>query len=80
MNSQRTKEFVRDRERKLGWNQWKGTEKSVRDREKFEIEGLRDRESLPYINLRKLALRGHLNTNAQAIDRTRNFLLTKTIP
>ena len=27
-----------DRERKLGWNQWKGTEKLVRDREKFEIE------------------------------------------
>ena len=37
-NSQGTNEFVRDRERKLGWNQWKGTEKIDRDREKFEIE------------------------------------------
>ena len=33
-----------DRERKLGWNQWKRTEKIVRDRKKFEIEGVRDRE------------------------------------
>ena len=37
-------ERVRDRERKLGWNQWKGTEKIVRDREKFDIEGVRERE------------------------------------
>ena len=41
-------ERVRDREIKLGWNQWKGTEKIVRDREKFEIEGVRDRESPLY--------------------------------
>ena len=41
-------ERVRDRERKLGWNQWKGTEKIVSDREKFEIEGVRDRESPLY--------------------------------
>ena len=30
------------------------------------------------INLWKLALRGHLNTDAQARDRTRNILLTIT--
>ena len=41
-------ERVRDRERKLGWDQWKGTEKIVRDREKCEIEGVRDRESPLY--------------------------------
>ena len=44
-NSQGTKEFVRDRERKLGWNQSKGTEKIIRDRKKFEMEGVRYRES-----------------------------------
>ena len=44
-------ERVRDRERKLGWNQWKGTDKIVRDREKFEIEGVRDRESPLYNHL-----------------------------
>ena len=32
------------------------------------------------MNLRKVALRGHLNTDAQARDRTRNFLLTRTTP
>ena len=31
-------------------------------------------------NLWKLALRGHLNTDAQARDRTWNFLLTRTMP
>ena len=39
---------VRDRERKLGCvinGNVQGTEKIVRDREKFEIEGVRDRES-----------------------------------
>ena len=41
-------ERVGDRERKLGWNQWKGSEKIVRYREKFEIEGVRDRESPLY--------------------------------
>ena len=30
-------------------------------------------------NLWKLALRGHLNTDAQARDRTRNFMLTGTM-
>ena len=33
-----------------------------------------------YINLWKLTLRGHLNTDDQARDRTRNFLLTRTMP
>ena len=37
-------ERVRDRERKIGWNQWKGTDKIVRDRENFDIEGVQDRE------------------------------------
>ena len=32
------------------------------------------------INLWKLALRGHLNTDAQATARTPNFLLTRTMP
>ena len=31
-------------------------------------------------NLCKLELRGHLNTDAQARDRTRNVLLTRTMP
>ena len=44
-NSQGTREFVRDRERKIGFSLYKGTEALVRDREKFEIEGVRDRES-----------------------------------
>ena len=44
-------ERVRDRESKLSWNQWKGTEKIDRDRGKSEIEeGVRDRESPLYIN------------------------------
>ena len=33
-----------------------------------------------YVNLWKLALRGHLNTDAQTRDRTRNFLLTRMTP
>ena len=33
-----------------------------------------------YINLWKLALRGHLNTDAQARNRIRNILLTRTMP
>ena len=32
-----------------------------------------------YIYLWKLALRGHLNTDDQARDRTRNILLTRTM-
>ena len=38
-------ERVRDKERNLGCSLQKGTETLVRDREKFEIEGIRDRES-----------------------------------
>ena len=36
--------------------------------------------NIKHINLWKLALRGHLNTDAQASDRTRNFLLTRMTP
>ena len=36
---------VGDRERKIGYSFHKGTETLVRDRERFEIEGVRDRES-----------------------------------
>ena len=49
LNLQGTREFVRDRERKIGYRQHKGTETlvraMVRDIKKFEIEGVRDRES-----------------------------------
>ena len=38
-------ERVRDRERKIGYSLHKGTETLDRDRERFEIEGVRDRES-----------------------------------
>ena len=38
-------ERVRDRERKIGYSLHKGTETLVRDRERFKIEGVRDRES-----------------------------------
>ena len=38
-------ERVRDRERKIGYSLHKGTETLVRDRERFDIEGVRDRES-----------------------------------
>ena len=33
--------------------------------------------NIKHIDLWKLALRGHLNTDAQATDRTRNILLTR---
>ena len=43
---------VRDRERKIGYSLHKGTGTLVRDRERFEIEGVRDRKSqLYFINL-----------------------------
>ena len=42
-------ERVRDRERKIGYSLGKGTETLVRDRERFEIEGVRDRESQLYV-------------------------------
>ena len=38
-------ERVRDRERKIGYSLHKGTETLVRDREKFKIEGVWDKES-----------------------------------
>ena len=38
-------ERVWDRERKIGYSLHKGTETLVRHRERFEIEGVRDRES-----------------------------------
>ena len=36
--------------------------------------------NMKHINLCKLTLRGHLNADAQARDRTRNVLLTRTMP
>ena len=41
-------ERVRDRETKIGYSLNKGTETLVRDRERFEIEGVRDRKSQLY--------------------------------
>ena len=41
----RERERVRDRERKIDYSLHRRTETSVRDREKFEIECVRDRES-----------------------------------
>ena len=38
-------ERVRDRERKIGYSLHKGTEALVRDRERFDREGVLDRES-----------------------------------
>ena len=46
-------ERVQDRERKIGYKLYIGTEKLVRDRERFEIEGVRDRESQLY-SIKKL--------------------------
>ena len=43
-------ERVRDRERKIGYSLHKEAEALVRDRERFEIEGVRDRESQLYIH------------------------------
>ena len=42
-------ERVRDKERKIGYSLHKRTETLVRDRERFEIEGVRDRESQLYV-------------------------------
>ena len=41
---------VRDRERRIGYNLHKGTKNLVRDRERFEIESFRDRESQLYLD------------------------------
>ena len=61
-NSQGTREFVRDsvqdRERKIGYSLLKGTKTLVRDRERFEIEGVRDRESQLYIIAKHNLLQG----------------------
>ena len=42
-------ERVRDRERKIGQSLHEGEKTLIRDREKFEIEGARDRESQLYL-------------------------------
>ena len=44
-------ERVRDRERKIGYSLHKGTETLVRHRERFEIEGVRDREIQLYTKI-----------------------------
>ena len=49
VDSQGTREFVRDRERKIDFSLHKGTETLVRHRERFEIDGVRDRESQLYV-------------------------------
>ena len=36
--------------------------------------------NIKHMNLWKLALRGHLNTDAQARDQTRNFLFMRMMP
>ena len=46
--SQGNRKF-RDREWKIGYSPHKGSETLVRDGEKFEIDGVRDRESQLYI-------------------------------
>ena len=49
-NSQGTRKFVRvrDREKKIDYSLHKETETLIRDRKRFEIEGVRDRESQLY--------------------------------
>ena len=44
-------EGVRDKERKIGCSLHNGTETLVRDRERFEIEDVRDRKSQLYIHI-----------------------------
>ena len=43
------------------------------------VRGVNVRPPYFTLNLWKLALRGHLNTEARTRDRTRNFLITRTI-
>ena len=55
-NSQGTRnlfeiERLRDRERKIGYCLHEGTETLVQGIEKFEIEGVRDRESQLYVHV-----------------------------
>ena len=47
-------ERVRDRERKIGYSLHKGTETLVRNRERFEIDCVRDRESQLYCNIQHM--------------------------
>ena len=50
---------VRDGEIEIGYSLYKGIETLVRDRERFEIEGVRDRESqLYYVICKILVSRG----------------------
>ena len=46
----------------------------------MHIASLEAHTTLNTYNLWKLALRGHLNTDARTRDRTRNFLITRTMP
>ena len=48
-NLQGTRDFVRDRERKIGYSLHEGTEALVQHRERFKIEGVWDRESQLYV-------------------------------
>ena len=46
----------------------------------MHIASLEAHTTLNTYNLWKLALSGHLNTDARTRDRTRNFLITGTMP
>ena len=46
----------------------------------MHIASLEARTTLNTYNLWKLALRGHLNTDARIKDRTRNVLISRTMP
>ena len=46
----------------------------------MHIASLEGHRTLSIYNLWKLALRGHHNTDDQARDRSRKFLLTRTMP
>ena len=46
----------------------------------MHITSLEAHTTLIIYNIWKLALRGHLNTDARTRDRTRNFLITRTMP
>ena len=52
---------VRDRERKIGYIIHKGTETLVRDRERFEIESVLDRESQLYFIVEIAHLRNQMH-------------------
>ena len=45
----------------------------------MHMASLEARTTFNTYNLWKLALRGHLNTDARMRDRTRNFLITRTL-